>query len=62
MVMDRMTDDIREDAPWIMMFADDLVICSESKEHVEVKLEIWICSGEKMNESQYEKDRIHVCE
>ena len=39
MVMDRMTDDIREEAPWTMMFADDIVICSESKEQVEEKLE-----------------------
>ena len=31
MVMDRMTDDIREEAPWTMMFADDIVICSESQ-------------------------------
>ena len=30
MVMNRMTDAIREEAPWTMMFADD--ICSESKE------------------------------
>ena len=29
MVMDRITDDIREEAPWTMMFADDIVICSE---------------------------------
>ena len=29
-----MTDEIREEAPWAMMFADDIVICSESKEHV----------------------------
>ena len=41
--MDRMTDEIREDAPWAMMFADDIVICSESKEQVEEKLEI--CFG-----------------
>ena len=41
MVMDRMTDEIREEAPWTMMFADDIVICSESKEHVEEKLESW---------------------
>ena len=31
MMIDRMTDDIREDAPWTMMFADDIVICSESR-------------------------------
>ena len=41
MVMDRMTDAIREEAPWTMMFADDIVICSESKEQVEDKLESW---------------------
>ena len=36
-----MTDEIREEAPWTMMFADDIVICSESKEQVEDKLESW---------------------
>ena len=41
MVMDRMTDEIREEAPWIMLFADDIVICSESKKPVEEKLESW---------------------
>ena len=30
MVMDRRTDEIREEAPWTMMFADDIVVCSES--------------------------------
>ena len=29
MVMYRMTDDIREEAPWTMVFAYDIVICSE---------------------------------
>ena len=63
MVMDRMTDEIREEAPWTMMFADDIVICSESKEQVEEKLESWRYAlerrGMKVNRR---KDRIHVCE
>ena len=33
-VMDRMTDDIIQEAPSTMMFADDIVICSDSKEQV----------------------------
>ena len=47
MVMDRMTDEIREEAPWTMVFADDIVICSESKEQVEEKLESWIYALER---------------
>ena len=39
MVMDSMADEIREEAPWTMMFADGIVICSESKEQVEEKLD-----------------------
>ena len=31
---------ISEKAPWTMMFADNIVICSESKEQVEEKLEM----------------------
>ena len=34
-----MADEIRQEAPWTMMFADDIVICSESKERVEEKLD-----------------------
>ena len=41
MVMDMMTDDIREEAPGTTMFADDIVICSESKEREEEKVESW---------------------
>ena len=39
MVMGRMTDEIREEAPWTMMFANDIVICSESKEHIHLNPE-----------------------
>ena len=54
MVMDRMTNEIREEAPWTMMFAFDMVICCESKERVDEKLESWIkiVFGEKRDESQ----------
>ncbi|KAF7666398.1 hypothetical protein LDENG_00012110 [Lucifuga dentata] len=40
-VMDRLTDEVRQESPWTMMFADDIVICSESREQVEENLERW---------------------
>ncbi|KAI2660071.1 hypothetical protein H4Q32_022673 [Labeo rohita] len=41
MVMDRLMNRIREEPPWIRMFADDIVICSESREQVEMSLKRW---------------------
>ena len=55
MTTDRMTDDIREEAPWTMMCADDIVICSEIKEQVDHRRatgELEICFAEKRNESR----------
>lgn len=34
--MDRMTDEVRQESPWAMTFADDTVICSE-------RLDGWRC-------------------
>lgn len=41
MLMDRLTDEVRQESPWNMMFADDIVICGETKEEVEASLESW---------------------
>ncbi|KAK3513060.1 hypothetical protein QTP70_000945 [Hemibagrus guttatus] len=38
-VMDQLSEEVRQGSPWTMMFADDIVICSESREQVEVALE-----------------------
>ncbi|KAK3567195.1 hypothetical protein QTP86_012679 [Hemibagrus guttatus] len=40
-VMDQLSEEVRQESPWTMMFADDIVICSESREQVEVNLERW---------------------
>lgn len=40
-VMDRMTDDIRKESLWTIVFADDSVICGENMEQVEERPEMW---------------------
>ncbi|KAK3513822.1 hypothetical protein QTP70_028862, partial [Hemibagrus guttatus] len=37
-VMDQLSEEVRQESPWTMMFADDIVICSESREQ---NLERW---------------------
>ncbi|KAK3544826.1 hypothetical protein QTP86_027491, partial [Hemibagrus guttatus] len=41
MVMDQLSEEVRQESRWTMMFADDIVICSESREQVEENLERW---------------------
>ena len=41
MVMDRLTDEARQESPWMILFADDILICSESRELVEENQERW---------------------
>lgn len=48
MGMDGLTNDVRQQSPLIMMFGDEIVICSETIAHVE---EVDGCTGKK-NESQ----------
>ncbi|KAK3516458.1 hypothetical protein QTP70_014789 [Hemibagrus guttatus] len=52
MVMDQLSEDVRQESPWTMMFADDIVICSESREQVEENLERWsLCKCNLTEES-----------
>ncbi|KAK3530878.1 hypothetical protein QTP70_003626 [Hemibagrus guttatus] len=47
MVMDQLSEEVRQESPWTMMFADDIVICSESRKQVEENLERWRCALER---------------
>ena len=40
-IMDRLTDEVRRESPWTMLFADDIVICEETRDEVERRLESW---------------------
>ncbi|KAK3507739.1 hypothetical protein QTP70_034844 [Hemibagrus guttatus] len=40
-LMDQLSEEVRQESPWTMMFADDIVICSESREQVGENLERW---------------------
>ncbi|KAK3525135.1 hypothetical protein QTP86_018096, partial [Hemibagrus guttatus] len=46
-VMDQLSEEVRQESPWTMMFADDIVICSESREQVEENLERWMFALER---------------
>ena len=47
MLMDWLTNEVREESPWTMMFADNIVICGETREEVEIGLERWRDALEK---------------
>ncbi|MCJ8742455.1 hypothetical protein PDJAM_G00082310 [Pangasius djambal] len=40
-VMEQLSEEVRQESPYTMMFADDIVNCSESREQVEENLERW---------------------
>ena len=40
-IIDRMTEDIRKDAAWDMLSADDIVLCRQNHRELEEDLEIW---------------------
>ncbi|KAK3536593.1 hypothetical protein QTP86_013788, partial [Hemibagrus guttatus] len=53
MVIDQLSEEVRQESPWTMMFADDIVICSESREQGAgggKPGEVEVCAGEKRNE------------
>ena len=40
-IMNRLTDEVRREPLWTMLFVDDIVICEKTREEVERKLECW---------------------
>ena len=62
-IMDRLTDEVRREPPWTMLFADDIVIHEETREEVERRLESWKYAlerrGMKVSRSKTEYLRIN---
>ena len=58
MILDVITNEIQENMPWAMLFAEDLLICDETRERAEDRLENWKgCledAGLKVNRSKTE--------
>ena len=40
-IIDVITEDLEEETPWAMLFADDLVLCAEDRDTLEKRLEKW---------------------
>ena len=41
LIMNVLTSEVKEEPPWSMMFADDIVLCDGERKGVEEKLEEW---------------------
>ncbi|MCI4385399.1 hypothetical protein PGIGA_G00049990 [Pangasianodon gigas] len=61
MVMDQLSEEVRQESPCTMMFADDIVICSESREQVEENLERWRFALERRGMKVSHSKTEHMC-
>ena len=60
-IMDVLTEGVRKESPWQMMFADDVVLCAEERREAQKDLSSWCNALEKWgNESVKIKDEVHV--
>ena len=46
-IMNRLTDKVKRKPPWTMLFADDIVVCAETREEVERRLQCWRFAWER---------------
>ena len=59
--MDRLTDEVRREPPWTMLFADDIVICEETREEVKRRLECWRYALERRGMKVSTSKTEHLC-
>ena len=47
-IMDKLTDEVRRELTWTMLFADDIVIFEETREELEQRIECWRFAFERI--------------
>ena len=60
-IMDRLTDEVRREPQWTMLFANDIVICEETREEVEQRLESWKYALERRGMKVSRSKTKHLC-
>ena len=60
-MMDSVTENIRKEAPWHVMFADDVVLCAREKDVLELELELWRGGLEKRGMKVSREKTQHMC-
>ena len=59
--MDRLTDEVRGKPLWTMLFADDIVICEETREELKGRLECWRYALERKEIKVSTSKTEHLC-
>ena len=59
-IMNRITDEVRREPPWTMLFADDIVICKDQGSRRAETRMMEVCFGKKKDEIKWIKGRISV--
>ena len=60
-VVDRLTNEVRREPPWTMLFADDIVIYEETREEVEQKIESWRYTLERRRMKVSRSETEYLC-
>lgn len=60
-VMDKMTDEVMQESLWIMLFAENIGMCSESWEQVEERLERRTHASERRGMKFSRSKTEHMC-
>ncbi|XP_042857912.1 uncharacterized protein LOC122244151 [Penaeus japonicus] len=54
-IFDVISENVRDEPPWRVFHADDLVVVAEIKEMLEWKLEEWTCKGMRVSRTKTER-------